>query len=338
MKSIVKERPLGVAGPVVGPLGVGTWAMGGPFYSGAGCHYPTGVPLGYGQVDENEVICALHCAIDLGAILFDTADAYGTGQAESLLGQALQGKRQDLVIATKFGNTLNRSTRELTGTDVSPRYIRQACEASLRRLRTDWIDLYQLHLGDLPIGEAIGVADTLDRLCDEGLIRAYAWSTDDPERAALFAARARVPAVQFDMNVFQDAPAMLALCDKEELAAIIRQPLAMGFLSGKHGSQDRRPSDDIRSRPPSWLPYYRDGGGSVEAWNKRLANITEILKSGGRSLVQGALAWIWARSDRTIPIPGLRTVAQAEENFAAVALGALSPDQMQEIEKLLDCP
>ena len=98
-------------------MGIGSWAIGGPFYSGEGCHYPTGAPLGYGQVDDQESMRALHCAVDMGAVLFDTADAYGTGHGECVLGKALKEKRNQVIIATKFGNTYKEETKELTGTD-----------------------------------------------------------------------------------------------------------------------------------------------------------------------------------------------------------------------------
>lgn len=335
MNSRFRERRLGKSAPIVGPMGIGTWAIGGPFYGGEGCHYPTGAPLGYGQVDDAESMRAVHCAVERGAKLFDTADAYGTGHAERVLGRALKTKRSQVIIATKFGNTYNEETKELTGTDVSAAHIRRACEASLRRLQTDWIDLYQLHVGDLPVNQAAAVADTLDQLCEEGLIRYYAWSTDDPERAAVFGARARAVAVQFDMNVFEDAPEMLEACDSHDYAGIVRLPLAMGFLSGKYTSESRLPSDDIRSKPPTWLRYFDEGGGAVSDWTKRLASIKEILSSGGRTLAQGALAWVWARSERTIPIPGVRTVAQVQENMGAIEFGPLEPGRMREIDGLL---
>ena len=309
------ERRLGKSGPVIGPMGIGTWAIGGPFYSGEGCHYPTGAPLGYGQVDDERSMRAIHCAVDLGAKLFDTADAYGTGHGERILGRALKEKRNQVIIATKFGNTHNEETKELTGTDVSAAYIRRACQASLKRLQTDWIDLYQLHVGDLPVDQAGEVADTLDKLCDEGLIRHYGWSTDDPERAAVFGDRARAVAVQFDMNVFEDAPKMLEVCDTHGYTGIVRQPLAMGFLSGKFTPQSRLPDDDIRGSPPAWLRYFDDGGGAVPEWIERLAGIKEILTSRGRTLAQGALAWVWGRNERTIPIPGVRTVSQVKDNL-----------------------
>ena len=326
---------LGTSGPAVSPLGLGTWAIGGPFFSGPGCRYPTGAPLGYGDVDDRESIRAIHCALDLGITLFDTADAYGTGHGESVLGEALKGRRGEVLIATKFGNTYDERTRELTGTAVSPDYIRHACRESLRRLQTDRIDLYQLHVGSLPIEQAIGVADTLDELCDEGLIRSYGWSTDDPARGRAFAGRPRAVALQFDMNVLQDAPAMLEACREHDVAAIVRMPLAMGFLSGKFTPSSRLASNDIRSQPPDWLKCFQAGGRASEDWLSRLASVREILTSGGRTLVQGALAWIWARDERAVPIPGVRTAAQAEENAGAMAFGPLSKDSLAEVERIL---
>ena len=224
----------------------------------------------------------------------------------------------------------------MSGIDVSPTYIRRACESSLKRLQTDWIDLYQLHVGDLPIVQAGGVADTLDDLCHHGLIRYYAWSTDDPERGAALANRPRAVAVQFDMNVFEDAPEMLGVCHKHDLAGIVRVPLAMGFLSGKFTGEQRLPADDIRSHPPAWLRYFEPGGRATPEWTDRLNSIKAVLTSGGRTLAQGALAWVWARSEHTIPIPGGRTVAQVEENLRAIEFGPLRPDQMKEIDRLLD--
>ncbi len=329
------KRCLGKQGPELGPIGIGTWAIGGPFFSGEGCHYPTGAPLGYGEVNDKDSIRALHCAIDLGARLFDTADAYGTGHGERILGEATKGKRDQVFIATKFGNTYDEATRTLTGVDVSPTYVREACEASLRRLQSEWIDLYQLHVGDLALDQADAVADALDGLCDDGLIRSYAWSTDDPERAALFCRRKNVSAVQFDLNVFSDAPGMLETCAAYDCAGLTRVPLAMGFLSGKFTADSRLSDTDVRATPPTWLPYFETGGGAKAEWQARLDAIREILTSEGRTLAQGALAWIWARSEHTIPIPGVRTVAQVEENLGAIDFGPLREGQMREIEGLL---
>lgn len=336
MPQSLTPRQLGPSGPAVSPMGLGTWAIGGPFYSGPGCAYPTGAALGWGEVDDTQSIRAIHCALDHGITLFDTADAYGTGRAERVLGQALRDKRADVLIASKFGNSYDEATRTLIGQDVSPAYIRRACEASLRRLGSDCIDLYQLHCGDLPLTDAPAVAETLETLRQEGLIRAYGWSTDDPERASASASWSGTVAVQHDLNVFQDAPDMLDLCHKHDLASINRAPLAMGFLSGKITATSRLASDDIRNQPPAWLPYFQAGGGASAAWLAKLDSLREILTSNGRTLVQGALAWIWARDPRTIPIPGARTPEQVAENAGAMAFGPLSRDQMTEIDRLLD--
>ncbi len=318
-----------------GPMGMGTWAIGGPFFAGSGWRSSDRTPLGYGDVDDRESIRAIHCALERGVRFFDTADAYGTGHAERVLGTALKG-RSDVVIATKFGNVINPDQRELIDTDFSAAYIGQACEASLRRLGMERIDLYQLHLGDLPTGDAARVADVLEELVEAGLIGAYGWSTDDPERAASIADYPKAVAIQFDMNVFQDAPAMLETCAQCNVAPIIRSPLAMGFLSGKIDQKSRLASNDIRSRPPDWLPYFEDGGSADRYWANKLDAIRQILTSEGRTLVQGALAWIWAREATAIPIPGMRTVAQVEENAGAIAKGALTALQLAEIDHLLE--
>jgi aryl-alcohol dehydrogenase-like predicted oxidoreductase len=330
------SRTLGKSGLTAGLMGMGCWAIGGPFYSGRGCRYPTGAPLGYGEVDDSESMRAIHSALDAGITFFDTADAYGTGHSEQVLGNALRGKRNRVLLATKFGNTYDESTKELTGINVSRAYIRKACQASLKRLQTDWIDLYQLHVGDLPIDQANDVADTLDELCETGLIRFYAWSTDDPERAAAFADRPNCTAVQFDMNVFEDAPALLDVSHRHDLASVIRVPLAMGFLTGKFTTSSQLSSIDIRSKPSHWLRYFEEGGGASAMWLEKLDSLREILTSEGRTLAQGALAWVWARDDRTIPIPGIRTEAQANENAAAMQFGPLAPSQVQEIDRLLE--
>jgi len=323
------SRELGHSGIRVSALGFGCWAIGGPFWQGS-------QPLGWGEVDDGESIRALRRALDRGVNFFDTADVYGTGHSERVLGRALaeDGARDQVAIATKFGNVFDEATRQITGSDASPAYIRQACEASLRRLGTDRIDLYQLHLGDLDPAAAEATFDTLEELADQGLIRAYGWSTDDPERARLLAGRPHFAAVQHDLNALLDAPEVLAACADLGVASVNRGPLAMGLLSGKFQADSRLPADDVRGKEPAWMRYFADGRPSPE-WLARLEAIREILTSGGRTLAQGALAWIWARSDRTIPIPGVRTVPQVDENAGALTFGPLSPAQLTEIDTLL---
>jgi aryl-alcohol dehydrogenase-like predicted oxidoreductase len=321
-------RQLGRSGIQVSAMGLGCWAIGGPSWAGD-------IPVGWGEVDDDESIRAIHRALDLGVIFFDTADVYGTGHSERVLGRALAGRRDQVVVATKFGNTFDATTRQITGSDASPDYIRQACEASLQRLSTDYVDLYQFHLNGYDPGQAGAVRDVLEKLVAEGKIRQYGWSTDFPERARVFAQGPNCTAVQHQMNVLDDAGPMIALCEQLDLASINRGPLAMGLLTGKYRADSKLASNDVRGdKSPAWMKYFKDGKPNPE-WLKRIEAIREILTSGGRTLAQGALAWIWARSGQTIPIPGFRTVAQVEENCAAMQLGPLSAEQMSEIDALL---
>nr|SBO99856.1 Putative aldo/keto reductase [Nonomuraea gerenzanensis] len=323
-------RQLGRSGIQVSAIGFGAWAIGGPFVSG-------GKPAGWGEVDDDESVAAVHRALDLGVTFFDTADVYGTGHSERVLRRALAGRRDEVVIATKFGNVFDPGTRTVTGRDLSPGYIRQACAASLERLGTDRIDLYQLHIGDAPLERVDDLLATLEQLVDDGLIRAYGWSTDDPERAAAFAKGPHCAAVQHELSVLRDAPAMLAVCDTHELASVNRGPLAMGLLSGKYGPESRLPDDDVRGDSPAWMTLFRDGRPAPE-FLAMMEAIRDILTSGGRTLAQGALGWLLGRSDRTVPIPGIRTVAQAEENAGALRHGPLSAAELAQIGELLQRP
>lgn len=238
-----------------------------------------------------------------------------------------------MVVATKWGNVFDEETRTLTGADDSPAYARRALTASLRRLGTDHVDLYQLHLSDLDPARAAELRDACEEFVSEGLIRAYAWSTDDPARAAVFAQGEHCAAVQHAVNVLQDAPEMLALCEELELASINRSPLAMGLLAGKR--QGALEAGDIRSRPPAWLQGFQEGAGADADWLARVDALKEILTGGGRTLAQGALAWLWARSPRTVPIPGFRSVEQAEQNAGAIAKGPLTAGQLTEVDQIL---
>ncbi|RPJ45308.1 MAG: aldo/keto reductase, partial [Chloroflexi bacterium] len=282
-------RRLGRSGIEVSALGFGCWAIGGPTWRGE-------TPVGWGEVDDNESIRAIQRAMDLGINFFDTADAYGAGHSERILGQALAGRREPAVIATKFGNGYNESTRQLGGSFASPDYIRQACEASLRRLITDHIDLYQFHLGGFPAEEAGPVVQTLEELVQAGKIRAYGWSTDDPARARVFAQGPHCTAVQLQENVLDDNPEMVALCNELDLAGVNRGPLAMGLLTGKYTGSTSLGGDDVRgTRAPDWMKYFKNGKPNPE-FSAKLDAIRAILTSGGRTLAQGALAWLWARS------------------------------------------
>ncbi|MDM4718409.1 aldo/keto reductase [Micromonospora sp. WMMA1363] len=324
----VMTRTLGRSGIEVSALGMGCWAIGGPWAEGA-------QPLGWGVVDDDESVRAVRRALDEGVTLFDTADTYGAGHSERILGRALAGRRDEAVVATKWGYTFDEVSRQATGEDASSAYLRRAVTDSLRRLDTDRIDLYQLHLGDLPVPRAEDLVGALEELVADGLVRAYGWSTDRTDRAAAWGQGARgATAVQHTLSVLRDAPDLLAVCDKYDLASVARGPLGMGLLTGKYTTGSTLPRDDLRGHAPGWLEWFR-GGRPAPEWLRRVGAVRAALTADGRTLAQGALGWIWARSDRPIPIPGCRTVAQVEENAAALARGPLPPDQFAEVERQL---
>ncbi len=319
-------RALGRSGIEVSAIGMGCWAIGGPLWG------DDGQPYGWGEVDDDESVRAIHAALEHGITFFDTASNYGAGHSERVLGRALAGRRDQVVIATKFGNTSEESTRRATGTDHSPGYAVASLEASLRRLGTDHVDLYQLHLNDLAPAAALDLVDTLEGLVSQGKIRAYGWSTDDPASAATFAASApHCVSIQHDQSVLRDNAEMLAVCEEYDLASINRGPLAMGLLTAATRSLG---ADDVRGRAPEWLDWFADGRPAPQ-WAERVAQVRTALTADGRTLAQGALGWLLARSPRTVPIPGFRTVAQVEENAGVLALGPLPGDAYAEVERLL---
>jgi aryl-alcohol dehydrogenase-like predicted oxidoreductase len=323
------KRTLGRTGIEVSALGFGCWAIGGEWQSA------DGQPLGWGKVDDEESVRAVRRALDMGVTFFDTADTYGAGHSERVLGRALGKRRADVVVATKWGNVFDEETRTLTGADDTVPYARRALTASLKRLGTDYVDLYQLHLSDADPERAAELRDVCEEFVREGLIRAYAWSTDDPARAAVFAQGEHCAAVQHAANVLRDAPEMFALCEELELASVNRSPLAMGLLTGKRRTGQALEAGDIRSRPPQWLEGFEDGSGADPEWVARVDALKDVLTSGGRTLGQGALAWLWGRSSRTVPIPGFRSVEQAEQNAGAIAKGPLTAAQMADVDRIL---
>ena len=324
------KRTLGRSGIEVSAMGLGCWAIGGPVVWGDGTEFS------WGKIDDNDSIAAIRSGLDAGVTFFDTADSYGAGHSERVLGQALGKDRDRVVVATKFGWTFaDDGSRRTFGANGSPEYVRGACEASLRRLGSDHIDLYQLHIGDLEPAASDAVAEVLDELVSEGLIRAYCWSTDDVPRGERWLARPGYTAIQHNLNVFEDSPAMLDLCEREDLASINRNPLAMGFLSGKYTKDTRVAPDDFRASGIEWVAVFDENGAPRAEWLAKLDAVREILSSNGRTLVQGALAWIWGRSGKTVPIPGIKTAAQAAENAGAMQHGPLTTEQVAEIDGIL---
>ncbi len=179
-------------------------------------------------------IRAIHYALDAGINFFDTAANYGCGHSERILSEGVAGRRDQVIIATKFGYIVDEDNRIVTeeAGDVVSR-IRQECEASLRRLQTDYIDLYQFHRNDYPPEQAAEVRDVLESLVDEGKIRWYGWSTDHVEGARVFAQGAHCTAIQHVLNMQYDVPQMLAVCEEYDQASINRTCLGHGHADGQ---------------------------------------------------------------------------------------------------------
>jgi aryl-alcohol dehydrogenase-like predicted oxidoreductase len=317
-------RRLGRSAIEVSAMGMGCWAIGGPWWD----MMRGGQPAGWGQVDDEESIRAIHRALDLGVTFFDTSDNYGCGHSERVLGQALVGRRDRVVISTKFGYVCDERTRQMTGSDARPEYIRRACEASLRRLNTDHIDLYHFHIYDYDVERAHEVREVLEDLVAQGKIRSYGWSTNDPARARVFAHGPACATVQHHFNVLEGNAALLTLCEEFDLASVSRGPLSMGLLTGKFSRRSKLAADDVRH---DWDL----SDGEEAALLSQLEAIRQVLTRDGRTLAQAALGWLWARSDRIIPIPGFKTVRQVEENVEAMRWGPLADEQMREVEDIL---
>ena len=292
-----------------------------------------GQQLGYAGANDEESLRAIAAGVDLGVTLFDTADVYGAGHSEQLLGQALAA-HPEVRVATKFGNTFDEDTRQLTGGDTSPEHVRRAVHASLRRLRRDRIDLYQLHTPDLPADRAAELVTVLEALVEDGLIAWYGVSTDYPEQVRPFLDGPHFAAIQLQLNVLDGPAATLELAEEHDLGVLCRSPLAMGLLGGRYTAGVRVPDDDVRSTQPDWLRWFDDGVPTAE-FVTRLAAVREVLTARGRSLAQGALAWIWTRSARAVPLPGFRTVQQVQDSAGVVQYGPLMPAEFDAIERAL---
>ena len=295
-----------------------------------------GTQMGWGDVDDGQSIRAIHRALDMGVNYLDTANIYGAGHSEEVIGKAVHGRRDQVVISTKFGILCDPVRKCTAGSIRSAADIRQSCEDSLRRLQTDYIDLFLFHLGACELDKALQVRQTLESLVGEGKIRAYGWSTENAERAAVFAQSLHCAAFMHIENLFEDYGDMLALCEAQDKVSLCRSPLCMGLLTGKYSQSTQFVENDLRGRnAPAWMTYFINGKPNQEMM-RRLEAVREILTAGGRTLAQGCLAWLWARSDKCVPVPGFRTEKQVKENVEALNAGPLTPEQMREIAKVLE--
>jgi aryl-alcohol dehydrogenase-like predicted oxidoreductase len=304
----VKQRTLG--GLRVSAIGLGCMGM-----SGA-----------YGRVEEAEAIATIHRALELGVTLLDTSDMYGAGHNEELLGRALRGRREQAVLATKFGQVTGSDGRP-AGVDGSPAYVRQACERSLRRLGTDHIDLYFQHRVDpkVPIEETVGA---MARLIEEGKVRELGLCEASPSTVRRAHSVHPVAALQTEYSLWWREPELelIPTCQELGIGYVAYSPLGRGLLTARVRRWEELADDDRRRQHPRFAQ-------DVLPANVALADrVAAVAATKGCTPAQLAIAWVLAQGEHLVPIPGASRRAHLEENVGALEI-ELSPDDLRRIEE-----
>ncbi|MGB3538132.1 MAG: aldo/keto reductase [Mesorhizobium sp.] len=298
---------------------------------GLGC---TGMSWAYGatEADRAEAIATIHRALDFGVTLLDTADVYGPHTNEELVGEAIKGRRDQVVLATKFG--IVRGLYAVPGVSNQavngrPEYVKSACEGSLRRLGVDHIDLYYLHRvdPDTPIEDTVGA---MKELVDAGKVRHIGLSEAGPETIRRAYAVHPITAVQSEYSLWTRDPedGVLPVLRELGIGLVAYSPLGRGFLSGAIRSIDDLAQDDYRRSSPRFT------GDNFTRNLELVAVIERMARRKGVTPAQLALAWVLAQGDDIVPIPGTRRRSRLEENVGAAQIG-LTPEERQEIATAL---
>ena len=300
----VGKRRLGRDGPEVSAIGLGCMGM----------------SEFYGSGSEQESIATIHHAIDRGVNFLDTADMYGVGKNEELVGRAIRDRRDDVFLATKFGN-VRGPNGEFLGVQGDPAYVRSACEASLKRLGVEVIDLYYQHRVDpnVHIEDTVG---EMSRLQQEGKVRYLGLSEAAPRTIRAANATSRITAVQTELSLWsRDAEAEVLPTVRElGIGYVAYSPLGRGFLTGQFKSPDDFPEDDFRKHHPRF---------QGENFQKNLQLVEEVeamAKEKGCTTAQLALAWVLAQGEDIVPIPGTKHVKYLDENIGALEVKLTSED------------
>jgi aryl-alcohol dehydrogenase-like predicted oxidoreductase len=281
----------------------------------------------YGTTDELESLATIHRALDLGVTLLDTADMYGVGANEELVGKAIRDRREQVVLATKFGIVRSDDPMQ-RGINGTPEYVRQACEASLQRLGVEVIDLYYQHRVDpnTPIEETIGA---MAQLVQEGKVRYLGMSEAAPQTLRRACAVHPIAALQTEYSLWSRDPddEILPTCRELGIGFVAYSPLGRGFLTGRFTSPDDLPADDFRRYSP------RFQGENFERNLELVRQIEAMAAERGCKPAQLALAWVLAQGNDIIPIPGTKRRTYLEENLAALDI-ELTQEELDRLDAI----
>ena len=312
--TVSHRRRLGSHGPEVTPIGLGCMGMS-EFYSPS-------------QMNDRESIRVIHHYLDVGGNFLDTADMYGSGRNEELVGRALAGRRDAVVLATKFGN-VRGPQGEFLGVRGDPAYVRQCCDDSLRRLNVETIDLYYQHRVDpkVPIEDTVGA---MAELVAAGKVRHLGLSEAAPATIRRAAKVHPIAALQTEYSLWSRDPESALLPTVRELGIgfVAYSPLGRGFLTGRFKTLEDLPADDYRRHHP------RFEGGNFARNLELVAKIEELARRKGCTPSQLALAWVLAQGPDIVPIPGTKQIKYVDENLGAANV-ALSSADLREIDAVL---
>lgn len=309
----MNQRKLGGTGLEVSELGFGGWAIGGS---------------SYGPTDDRESLRALEYAFDQGINFFDTADTYGHGHSESLIGEAFQtaSKRNQVLIATKVGwDFYHGGDRKNFDAD----YIRFACGQSLKRLKTDYVDLCQLHnpqLETIKDGKVFGVLDSLKK---EGKIRFWGVSIHLSQEGVAVIGEGSSSTIQAVYNLLDQRmrSELMPLCEQHEVGLIVREPLACGLLTGKYNAESRFPKTDHRNR---W------SSEKLRTDFRKIEKLDSVLNEARVPLRQAAIEFALNEKSVSVVIPGMKTVAHVQDHLRAVRHPELKPHEMERLKLLFE--